>query len=109
MLLDAPTLAAVAAVALAAAVVGGVGGFGTGVILTAALVPLIGIKAVKGAPAAFEPTLVEALIEPYLNEAQAVLAEGIVADADLIDAGLIFGTGFAPFRGGPLHYLESKK
>ena len=33
-------------------------------------------------------------------------AEGIVADADLIDAGLIFGTGFAPFRGGPLHYSE---
>ena len=66
-------------------------------------------KAVKGAPAAFEPSLVEALIEPYLNEAQAVLAEGIVADADLIDGGLIFGTGFAPFRGGPLHYLESRK
>jgi 3-hydroxyacyl-CoA dehydrogenase / enoyl-CoA hydratase / 3-hydroxybutyryl-CoA epimerase len=66
-------------------------------------------KAVKGAPAAFEPSLVEALIEPYLNEAQAVLAEGIVADADLIDGGLIFGTGFAPFRGGPLHYLESLK
>ena len=46
MLLDAPTLAAVAAVGLVAAVVGGMGGFGTGVILTAALVPLIGIKAV---------------------------------------------------------------
>ena len=46
MLLDGPTLAAVAAVALVAAVVGGVGGFGTGIILTASLVPLIGIKAV---------------------------------------------------------------
>ena len=46
MLLDAPTLAAVALVAMLAAVVGGVGGFGTGVILTAALVPLIGVKAV---------------------------------------------------------------
>lgn len=46
MLLDAPTLAAVAALAVAAAVVGGVGGFGTGVILSAALTPLIGIKAV---------------------------------------------------------------
>ncbi|HKI63999.1 MAG TPA: 3-hydroxyacyl-CoA dehydrogenase NAD-binding domain-containing protein [Burkholderiales bacterium] len=53
--------------------------------------------------------MVESLIEPYLAEARAVLAEGIVADADLIDAGLIFGTGFAPFRGGPLHYLESKQ
>ncbi len=46
MLLDAPTLAAVAALALGAAVIGGMGGFGTGVILTAALVPLIGVKAV---------------------------------------------------------------
>lgn len=45
MLLDAPTLAAVAALALGAAVIGGMGGFGTGVILTAALAPLIGVKA----------------------------------------------------------------
>ena len=37
-----------------------------------------------------------------------MLAEGIVADADLVDAGLIFGTGFAPFRGGPLHYPEEQ-
>jgi uncharacterized protein len=43
--LDAPTLAAVALVAMVAAVVGGMGGFGTGVILTAALAPLIGFKA----------------------------------------------------------------
>jgi 3-hydroxyacyl-CoA dehydrogenase/enoyl-CoA hydratase/3-hydroxybutyryl-CoA epimerase len=66
-------------------------------------------RAVKGRPDAYDRKLVEALIEPYLAEAKAVLAEGIVADADLVDAGLIFGTGFAPFRGGPLHYLESKK
>jgi uncharacterized membrane protein YfcA len=45
LLLDAPTLAAVALLALGAAIVGGMGGFGTGVILAAALVPLIGIKA----------------------------------------------------------------
>ena len=45
MLLDPPTLAAVALLALGAAVVGGMGGFGTGVILTAALAPLIGVKA----------------------------------------------------------------
>lgn len=66
-------------------------------------------KAVKGQPDAWTPEFVQALIEPYLNEAKAVLAEGIVADAELIDAGLIFGTGFAPFRGGPLHYLETRK
>ena len=45
MLLDAPTLAAVAALGLGAAVIGGLGGFGTGVILAAALAPLIGVKA----------------------------------------------------------------
>jgi uncharacterized protein len=46
LLLDAPTLAAVAALAVVAAIVSGMSGFGTGVILTAALVPLIGVKAV---------------------------------------------------------------
>jgi len=45
LLLDAPTLAAVALLALGAAIVGGMGGFGTGVILAAALVPVIGVKA----------------------------------------------------------------
>ncbi|HEX9396569.1 MAG TPA: 3-hydroxyacyl-CoA dehydrogenase NAD-binding domain-containing protein [Burkholderiales bacterium] len=64
-------------------------------------------KAVKGAPDSYLPSLIESLIEPYLHEAQAAVADGIVADADLADAGLIFGTGFAPFRGGPLHYLNS--
>ena len=66
-------------------------------------------KPVKGAAAPFRQDLVDALVEPYTAEAKAVLAEGIVPDAELIDAGLIFGTGFAPFRGGPLHYLQDKK
>jgi len=65
-------------------------------------------KAQKGAVGAVTPELIERLIAPYLKEAQAVVAEGIVADADLADAGLIFGTGFAPFRGGPLNYLTNK-
>ncbi len=66
-------------------------------------------KPVKAAAARTDGNLTEALIEPYLTEASAVHAQGIVADADLIDAGLVFGTGFAPFRGGPLHYLASRK
>jgi 3-hydroxyacyl-CoA dehydrogenase/enoyl-CoA hydratase/3-hydroxybutyryl-CoA epimerase len=66
-------------------------------------------KPVKGAPDPVTPELTKSLIAPYLAEAQAVLKEGIVADADLIDAGLIFGTGFAPFRGGPLHWLAQTK
>ena len=35
-----------------------------------------------------------------VNEAVACLDDGVVANADLLDAGVIFGTGFAPFRGG---------
>jgi 3-hydroxyacyl-CoA dehydrogenase/enoyl-CoA hydratase/3-hydroxybutyryl-CoA epimerase len=66
-------------------------------------------RAVKGHADAYGPELVEKLISPYLAEAERVLEEGIVAEADLVDAGLIFGTGFAPFRGGPLHYLQHGK
>jgi len=66
-------------------------------------------KPVKGQPDAYGQDLVDALIEPYLAEAKAAVEEGVVADADLADAGLIFGTGFAPFRGGPLHFLASRE
>lgn len=62
-------------------------------------------RAVKQRPDRYGPELIEQLITPYLSEAKRAVEEGIVADADLADAGLIFGTGFAPFRGGPLHYL----
>lgn len=50
----------------------------------------------------------ETLMQPYFDECEAALADGIVEDADVLDAGMIFGTGFAPFRGGPLHYLKHK-
>jgi len=48
------------------------------------------------------------LILAMVNEAVACLDEGVVADADLLDAGVIFGTGFAPFRGGPLQYAKDR-
>jgi 3-hydroxyacyl-CoA dehydrogenase/enoyl-CoA hydratase/3-hydroxybutyryl-CoA epimerase len=64
-------------------------------------------KPAKQAPGAVPAGLAERLIGPFVNEAKAALAEGIVADADLVDAGAIFGTGFAPFRGGPLHYASA--
>ncbi len=48
------------------------------------------------------------MILPMLNESVACLAEGVVADAELLDAGVIFGTGFAPFRGGPIQYIRSQ-
>ncbi len=59
--------------------------------------------------ASVPPGLAERLVEPFVAEARAALAEGIVEDADLVDAGAIFGTGFAPFRGGPLHYAGSRR
>ena len=43
-----------------------------------------------------------------VNECVVALREGIVADADLADAGVIFGTGFPPFRGGPLCYARAR-
>ncbi len=51
--------------------------------------------------------LEDRLILPLLNEAVACLHDGVVADADLLDAGVVFGTGFAPFRGGPIQYIRA--
>jgi 3-hydroxyacyl-CoA dehydrogenase/enoyl-CoA hydratase/3-hydroxybutyryl-CoA epimerase len=65
-------------------------------------------KSVKGAAGAVPAGLADRLVGPYVDEAKAALADGIVADADLVDAGAIFGTGFAPFRGGPLHYANAR-
>lgn len=51
--------------------------------------------------------LEDRLILPLLNEAVACLHDGVVSDADLLDAGVIFGTGFAPFRGGPIAHIRA--
>jgi 3-hydroxyacyl-CoA dehydrogenase/enoyl-CoA hydratase/3-hydroxybutyryl-CoA epimerase len=53
-------------------------------------------------------SLAKELMQPYFDECLACLEDGIVAGRDDIDAGMIFGTGFAPFRGGPLYYLEQQ-
>lgn len=53
-------------------------------------------------------SLAKELMQPYFDECQACLEDGIVASRDDLDAGMIFGTGFAPFRGGPLYYLASQ-
>ena len=50
--------------------------------------------------------LEDRLLLPLVNEAVACLADGVVDSEDLLDAGVIFGTGFAPFRGGPLRYIR---
>ncbi|MFM8518120.1 MAG: 3-hydroxyacyl-CoA dehydrogenase NAD-binding domain-containing protein [Nevskiaceae bacterium] len=46
--------------------------------------------------------LQDRLLLSIANEAVACLREGVVSDAQLVDAGIIFGSGYAPFRGGPL-------
>ncbi|KRG76917.1 3-hydroxyacyl-CoA dehydrogenase [Stenotrophomonas ginsengisoli] len=65
------------------------------------------IKPPLGKDAQAPSDLEDRLILPLLNESVACLHEGVVADADLLDAGVIFGTGFAPFHGGPIQYIRS--
>jgi 3-hydroxyacyl-CoA dehydrogenase/enoyl-CoA hydratase/3-hydroxybutyryl-CoA epimerase len=55
-----------------------------------------------------DPGLADRLLLPLINEAMACLHEGVVADADLLDAGVIFGAGFAPFTGGPIRYAQQR-
>jgi 3-hydroxyacyl-CoA dehydrogenase/enoyl-CoA hydratase/3-hydroxybutyryl-CoA epimerase len=65
-------------------------------------------KALKPPPATdtVPEDLVDRLMLSMVNEGVAILRERVVADADLIDAGVVFGAGFAPFRGGPLQYAR---
>jgi 3-hydroxyacyl-CoA dehydrogenase/enoyl-CoA hydratase/3-hydroxybutyryl-CoA epimerase len=67
-------------------------------------------KPVKAAAGTEPPPrdLLDRLILVLVNECAACLREQIVEDADFIDAAVIFGTGFAPFRGGPLAYARSR-
>ena len=52
--------------------------------------------------------ITDRLVLRILNESIACLRERVVADTDLLDAGMVFGTGFAPFTGGPMHYVATK-
>jgi 3-hydroxyacyl-CoA dehydrogenase/enoyl-CoA hydratase/3-hydroxybutyryl-CoA epimerase len=67
-------------------------------------------KAVKGdaAGAALPEDLTDRLILVLVNECVACLRERVVEDPDLLDAAVLFGTGFAPFRGGPLAYARAR-
>ncbi len=61
-------------------------------------------KAKKGAAGSVPAGLAERLAKPLIDRVEQLVADGVVSDAELADAGVIFGTGFAPFTGGPLHY-----
>ncbi len=54
------------------------------------------------------PEMTDRLILPMLDVCVACLREGVVADEDTVDGAMIFATGFAPFRGGPMHYARAR-
>ena len=57
---------------------------------------------------ALPPEMTNRLILPVLNVCMACLREGVVADEEIVDGAMIFATGFAPFRGGPMHYARTR-
>ncbi len=65
-------------------------------------------KPIKNRHVKADAELADRLLLPLINEAVACLAEGVVDDADLLDAGAVFGAGFAPFTGGPLRYARAR-
>jgi 3-hydroxyacyl-CoA dehydrogenase/enoyl-CoA hydratase/3-hydroxybutyryl-CoA epimerase len=64
----------------------------------------------SGAVVTSKPTqeMIDRLMLPMSNVCVACLREGTVDDADMVDGAMIFGTGYAPFRGGPLNYARTR-
>lgn len=52
--------------------------------------------------------MTDRMVLRYINEAVACLREGVVDNENWLDGAMIFGTGFAPFRGGPMHYVRKR-
>jgi 3-hydroxyacyl-CoA dehydrogenase/enoyl-CoA hydratase/3-hydroxybutyryl-CoA epimerase len=64
----------------------------------------------SGTPQDSQPTpeMIDRLVLPMSNVCVTCLREGIVDNADVVDGAMIFGTGYAPFRGGPLNYARTR-
>jgi 3-hydroxyacyl-CoA dehydrogenase/enoyl-CoA hydratase/3-hydroxybutyryl-CoA epimerase len=68
---------------------------------------VFGPKPAPKAPEHTAESLVRRQIFPMINEAAVILKEGLTAGPAQVDLAMIFGTGFAPFRGGLLRYADS--
>ncbi|MDQ6960114.1 MAG: 3-hydroxyacyl-CoA dehydrogenase NAD-binding domain-containing protein, partial [Mariprofundaceae bacterium] len=55
-----------------------------------------------------DAAIVDACLLPMLAEALTCLHEKVVDDPDHLDAAIIYGIGFPPFRGGLLHYFATQ-
>lgn len=66
-------------------------------------------KAAKRSASTVPAGLAEKLAKPLIDRVEQLVADGVVADGELADAGVIFGTGFAPFTGGPLNYRSTTR
>lgn len=66
------------------------------------------VKIAPGSEVMADAEMADRLVLPMLNTLVRCLREKIVPDEDTADAAMIFGTGFAPFRGGPLHYARHR-
>ncbi len=58
--------------------------------------------------AADDATLRDRMVLVMVNEAARVLEAGVIAAPEDVDFGMIMGTGWAPFRGGPLRYADHR-
>ena len=66
-------------------------------------------RAAKGIAGDVPSGLADRLVTPLIDRVEKLVADQVVADQDLADAGVIFGTGFAPFTGGPIHFRRGDK
>lgn len=65
-------------------------------------------KPTKGAADSIPEGLADRLVKPLIDRVEQLVATGVVADRELADGGVIFGTGFAPFTGGPLNFRKNQ-
>ena len=66
-------------------------------------------RANKASAGAVPAGLADRLVGPLIERVEQLVADGVVADSELADAGVIFGTGFAPFTGGPLNFQKARQ